>query len=193
MPTIAELEKQIYALKDQLQKARKENPAEPVKNYTFDSNSGPKTLSDLFGDKEFLYVIHNMGINCSYCTLWADTLNPMLPWLCTHAEVALCNMDDLETQAKMQASRGWNFIMVQDPDKSFSTELGYYRTYTEDGEEHTTIYPGISAFKKLPDGSIARLNHTEFGPGDDFCPIWPLWDLIGGTDWQPEDPKVSLQ
>ena len=192
MSTIAELEKQIWDLKEQLQKARKENQPEPVKNYPFATQNGETTLSDLFGDKEYLYVIHNMGIGCSYCTLWADTINPMLPWLRTRAEVALCNMDDLETQSKLQASRDWDYVMVQDTDKSFSTYLGYYRSYTEDGKQHTSVWPGISAFKKRPDGSIVRLNHTEFGPSDDFCPIWPLWDLIGGSDWQPEDPKSRI-
>lgn len=192
MPTVAELEKQIWDLNEQLQKARKENPPEPIKNYKFSTQSGEISLSDLFGDKDYLYVIHNMGIDCSYCTLWADTLNPMLPWLRTRAEVALCNSDDLETQDKMKSSRNWDFKMIQDPERTFAIEMDYARKGVEDGKEVTYLGPGISAFKKLPDGSIVRLNHTQFGPTDAFCPIWHLWDLIGGTDWEPEDPKIRI-
>ena len=192
MPTVAELELEIYKLKQELQKARKDKDPESVKNYTFYTQTGETSLLELFKNKEFLFVIHNMGIECSYCTLWADTLNPMLPWINSKAEVALCNSDSLEIQSQMKISRKWNFNMIQDPNRTMALDLGYAQTDSSSGNEETYLHPGISAFKKLPDGSIIRLNHTQFGPGDDFCPIWPLWDLIGGTDWEPEDPKEKL-
>lgn len=180
MPTIQELEQQIFKLKEQLQAARKENPAEPVKNYTFQTANGEKSLSDLFNGKDELFVIHNMGIGCSYCTLWADTLNSNVAKIRTRAEIALCSPDPVDAQTKIAVDRKWDYQMVKD-DSNFTTELGYYR----EGEGY---WPGVSAFKKLEDGSIVRTNHTEFGPGDDFCPIWPMWDLLGGQNgWEPKN------
>lgn len=179
MPSIQELEEQITQLKEQLQAARKENPGEPVNNYTFQTAQGEKSLSDLFNGKDELFVIHNMGIGCNYCTLWADTLNSSVNRIRTRAEIALCSPDPVDAQAKIATDRKWDYQMVKD-ESGFTADLGYY---TESGH-----WPGVSAFKKQADGSIVRLNHTVFGPGDDFCPIWPMWDLMGGENgWEPQN------
>jgi predicted dithiol-disulfide oxidoreductase (DUF899 family) len=185
MSVIADLEKQIADLKAQLKEARKTNAPEPVKNYDFQTTSGNAQLSDLFGDKNELFIIHNMGKSCSYCTHWADVLSPIMNRITNVSAIALCTPDDLETAQKLASARGWNFPLINDIDRSFSTEMGYYKSYEEDGETKHSVWPGISAFRKNPDGSIVRLNHTEFGPGDDFCPTWPLLELIGDPEWQP--------
>ena len=39
------------------------------------------TLSSLFGDRGGLIVVHNMGRDCSYCTMWADGFTGLLPHL----------------------------------------------------------------------------------------------------------------
>ena len=43
--------------------------------------AGETTLLDLFGDRDTLLAIHNMGQGCRYCTLWADGFNGLLPHL----------------------------------------------------------------------------------------------------------------
>jgi len=35
-------------------------------------------LSSLFGSNKDLILIHNMGRQCSYCTMWADGFNGVL-------------------------------------------------------------------------------------------------------------------
>jgi len=49
-------------------------PPEPVANgYTFTRTEGTTaSLADLFLDHHDLLVIHNMGRQCAYCTMWAD-------------------------------------------------------------------------------------------------------------------------
>ncbi|MFM9874397.1 MAG: DUF899 family protein [Fimbriimonadaceae bacterium] len=185
MATIPELEKQISDLKTQLKEARKTNPPEPVKNYEFQTTTGNAKLADLFGDKSDLYIIHNMGKSCSYCTHWADVLSPVMNRITNVSAIALCTPDELDTAQKLANARGWNFPLINDIDRSFSKDMGYYRNYEEGGETKSEVWPGVSAFRKNADGSIVRLNHTEFGPGDDFCPTWPLLELIGDPDWQP--------
>ena len=38
-------------------------------------------LSSLFGEKDELILVHNMGRGCPYCTMWADGFNGVLPHL----------------------------------------------------------------------------------------------------------------
>lgn len=185
MASIQELEKQIADLKSQLKEARKSSPGEPVLNYEFQTNNGSAMLDDLFGDKAELLIIHNMGKSCSYCTHWADVLSPVMNRITNVAAIALCTPDDLETAKKLATARNWNFPLVNDIDRTFTKNMGYYKSYEENGETKYDVWPGISAFRKNPDGSIVRLNHTEFGPGDDFCPTWPLLELIGDPEWEP--------
>ncbi len=185
MSTIAELETQIYELKQKLAEARQQNPPEQVHNYQFETLHGVKSLADFFGEHNHLFIIHNMGENCSYCTHWADILDPIFKHIESRAAVALCTPDELTAAQKFAQSRNWTYALVNDNDRGFSREMGYYKTYSEDGQEHSGVWPGISAFRKNSDGSIVRLNHTQFGPLDDFCPTWHLLDLIQTSDWEP--------
>jgi hypothetical protein len=54
---------------------------------------------------------------------------------------------------------------------------------TDDG----VVLPGASAFRKQGDGAIERTGIAEFGLGDDFCAVWPLFDLLegGAGAWRP--------
>lgn len=184
MPTVQELESHIYELKKQLDQLRKDTPPESVDpETTFQSHDGPVALKDLFGDHDHLVLIHNMGASCPFCTMWADTLQSSLPYLVTRANVVLVSPDSPDHQAKLAEHRGWKFQMLHDPDKAFTTKMGYY----SDGDDYTGFMPGTSVFKKLPDGSIVRTNHTVFGPLDDFNPVWHFWSLLDGnsSDWEP--------
>jgi predicted dithiol-disulfide oxidoreductase (DUF899 family) len=61
------------------------------------------------------------------------------------------------------------------------------------GDDEGKTYPGVSAFHKRGDGTIIRTGHMPFGPGDDFCAVWPMLDLIkdGKSDWEPAPGAVS--
>jgi hypothetical protein len=49
-------------------------------------------------------------------------------------------------------------------------------------------WPGISAFHREPDGTIVRTGKDFFGPGDDYCPPWRMFDLLhgGSGNWEPK-------
>jgi hypothetical protein len=38
------------------------------------------------------------------------------------------------------------------------------------------------------DGRIVRTGRAAFGPGDDYCAVWPLFDLLEGGvgKWEPK-------
>jgi hypothetical protein len=52
--------------------------------------------------------------------------------------------------------------------------------------------PGVSVFKKRG-GKILRVADTGFSPGDDFCTVWHVFDLIpeGVAGWQPKFSYTS--
>ena len=182
--TIQDLEKEIMELKGKVRDLRKETPAEPVEDYEFVTASGTVRLSELFGDKDELLILHNMGKECSYCTLWADGINGFIPHILTRASFVMVNPNSPEVQAKVAASRGWNYKIVQDAEHRFSKDMNMFK----DGEG---FWPGMSAFVRDKEGKIYRKNYTYLGPGDDFCGIWFMWDLFGAeTEWHPEPVKI---
>jgi len=47
--------------------------------------------------------------------------------------------------------------------------------------------PGISTFHRDRSGKIYRVAHTWFGPGDNFCSTWHIFDMLenGVNGWSP--------
>jgi predicted dithiol-disulfide oxidoreductase (DUF899 family) len=141
---------------------------------------GPVKLSDLFGGKDRLFVIHNMGAACKMCTLWADGFNGMLPHLENRAAFVVCSPDPPAARQKFAMSRNWRIRMISHMGTDFAAKMGY--TSTEGNP-----MPGVSVFTKAQ-GNVLRISDTKFGPGDDFCALWHLFDLLpeGAAGWRPQ-------
>ena len=47
-------------------------------------------------------------------------------------------------------------------------------------------WPGVSVFRKLGE-VVLRVSDTDFRPGDEFCSVFHLLDLLpeGPADWRP--------
>lgn len=176
---IADLEKEIYELGKKLAQLRKEAAPVEVPDYSFQTLTGPVKLSDLFAGKDVLFAIHNMGQGCRYCTLWADGLNPFLPHLEDRFSVVLLSKDLPEVQQRFAHARGWRFRMASHADSTYATD--------ETVTPGTPGMPGIVCYIR-EGGKILRKNRAEFGPGDEFCGIWPVLSLAGfGEDnWTPQ-------
>ncbi len=174
---IQKLEKSIRAEKAKLAALRAKAPPEKVDDYTFVGALGERLrLSEFFGHRHELIVVHNMGRTCPYCTMWADGFNGLLPHLESRAAFLVESADDAHTQRRMAADRGWRFRMVSSRGTSFKGDMGYA---DEDGDP----VPGVSSFVKRG-GDIYRVAHSRFGPGDNFCVGWDLFDLL------PPPPKA---
>src|SRR5262245_53204167 len=99
---------------------------DPVKYYTFQrAGGGSVRLSELFGDKADLFVIHNMGQSCPYCTLWADGFNGAYAHLSNRAAFVISSPDTPEKQQKFAESRHWTFPMVSHEGTTFAEDMGY--------------------------------------------------------------------
>lgn len=167
---IQALEKEALAIATRLEKLRRENTPVPVKNYSLDTLTGPTDLLTLFGDKDTLLVIHNMGHGCRWCTSWADGLNAALPHLENSFAVVLVSKNDPLSQRKFALERGWNFRMASHGGGDYAVE----QTVTP-GEPDM---PGIACYERK-DGQVFRKNASEFGPGDFFNPLFHVATLAG--------------
>jgi len=177
--SIEALRSQISGLREQLRAIQADAEPQEVRDYEFAGPDGPVTLGELFGEKDTLIVIHNMGAGCVYCTMWADGFNGIRKHLEDRAGFVVSSPDSPEAQRKFAASRGWGFRMVSHAGTSFAADMGYH---TEDG-----FRPGISVFRR-DGGRIVRLSDTSLGPWDDFCSVWHFFALLpeGVAGWQPK-------
>lgn len=176
---LAGYRQQIGELRKKMRDLQQTREPQEVEDYTLGSLDGGVQLSALFGDHDHLFVIHNMGAACPSCTLWADGFNGILPHLEDRAAFVVCSPDTPEQQRKFADSRGWRFRMLSHRGTTFAEDMGYR------GERGWM--PGVSVFAKR-NGRIVRVSDTSFGPGDDFCALWHLFDLIpgGADDWRPK-------
>lgn len=176
---IKNLEEQALAIATRLETLRRENPLTPVRNYEFDSLTGPIDLLTLFGNKETLLVIHNMGDGCRWCTSWADGLNTALPHLEEHFAVVLANKNPPAAQRQFALDRGWKFRMVSHGGGDYAVE----QSISGDGAD----MPGIVCYVRK-DRDIFRKNASEFGPGDFFNPLFHVATLagVGLEDFTPQ-------
>lgn len=178
--TLMPLFEELQAAKKRMADALKAAARMPVQDYLFQTAAGPVALSALFGPKDDLVVVHNMGRSCVYCTMWADGLNGLAPHLADRAAFALTSPDDPATQAQFAASRGWRFPMVSTQGTTFAADMGF--------AQGSGTMPGYSVFRRQPDGTIIRTGASFFGPGDDYCAIWPMMEQMEGGvgGWSPK-------
>ncbi|MCE9583757.1 MAG: DUF899 domain-containing protein [Planctomycetes bacterium] len=175
------LEKQISQLKDKAAKLRRSGKPKAVPDYVFQGHDGkPLKLSQAFGTKKDLIVIHNMGTTCPYCTLWADGFVSLLPHLEDRTAFLLVSQDPVAKQKAFRKSRGWTFRMASSQGTTFFADMGF-------ADKDGNVWPGFTTFRKRGT-KVERLSRQFFGPGDDFCSAWHFFDMLdGGTKgWHPK-------
>lgn len=179
MSEAEKLEYEIMQKALQLAELRRKDADVEVPDYQFSSKEGAVSLAELFGDKDQLLMIHNMGQACRYCTLWADGINGVVPHLEDAMSVVFISKDDPETQRNMALNRGWRFRMVSHGGGEYMNDQCAF------GE--MTNFPGAAVFEKK-NGKIVRRAKTAFGPGDLYSPVWHFLSLAGKTesDWTPQ-------
>lgn len=181
---IDELERELVEKKKRINELRSKLQGKRVENYIFQGVDEEVSLLELFGDKDELIVIHNMGKSCPYCTLWADGFNGIYHHIIEKAAFVLTSPDSPAVQEDLAAERGWVFPILSTCNNSFKEDLGYRK-----GGEN---YPGVSVLTKDQEGNIYHHTEADFGPGDEYCVLWSLFDLLpsGYADFQPQK-KIS--
>jgi predicted dithiol-disulfide oxidoreductase (DUF899 family) len=173
------LERRLVAQHQKLAALKRKIPAKPVEDYVLRTADGTVKLSELFNGKRDLIVIHNMGRQCRYCTMWADGFNGLYPHLADRAGFAVVSPDSPAVQKRFAASRGWRFPMASGQGSTFIEDMGFLPAPDDPR-------PGVSTFRK--NGTkITRIASAPFGPFDAFSPVWHLFALLrdGVADWEP--------
>lgn len=181
---IEKLEQEIKELKLKLAFLRASSARQKVDDYRFDGLDGSKvTLGDLFEQKTDLILIHNMGTGCVNCTMWADGFNGLVDHIRDRTSFVLVSNDEPAVQKKFREKRGWRFPMVSCRGTSFFADMGFAMPADSPWGRFA---PGVSSFKKDDSGSIYKVASSRFGPGDNYCVTWDLFDLLeGGADgWE---------
>jgi predicted dithiol-disulfide oxidoreductase (DUF899 family) len=177
---LGEYRRRIADLRREMRALRMGAEPEEVRDYELVTPQGPVRLSSLFGGKRDLIVIHNMGVSCAYCTLWADGYNGIYHHLVERAAFVVSSPDPPDVQRTFAQGRGWRFPMVSHGGTTFAADLGYR-------SESGGWLPGVSVFR-LEGGRILRVSDSPCDVGDDFCALWHLFDLLpeGAEEFRPK-------
>ena len=122
-----EYRRQIAEIREKMRSVQASIEPETVRDYEFATPQGRVHLSALFGDKDTLFVIHNMGTGCPNCTMWADGFNGVFEHLRDRAAFVVSSPDPPDQQQSFAASRGWKFPMVSHQGTTFADDMGYAR------------------------------------------------------------------
>lgn len=176
------IEKELMEIENQIESIRKKKielnsklAAMDVKEYTLKDREGKDIkLTELFGDKNYLILIHNMGKGCPYCTMWADGFKDTYKEIEKKASFVLVSPDSPEVHKEFAESRNWGFRSYSASGTDFIYDMGY--DFIKDGKHN--YWPGVSVFEKKEDGTMVRVAKDFFGPGDFYCNIWHFLDLL---------------
>jgi len=166
---LADYRRRIADLRREMHALRAAAVPEDVQDYTFATPRGPTRLSELFGAKRDLILIHNMGTSCANCTLWADGYNGIYDHLAARAAFVVSSPDPPEVQRAFAAGRGWRFPMVSHAGTAFAADMGY--------RSERGWLPGITVFRS-DGGRLLRVTDAPCDIGDDFCALWHIFDLL---------------
>jgi predicted dithiol-disulfide oxidoreductase (DUF899 family) len=177
---LKEYRAEIAAIREKMRKEQAAVEPQDVKDYAFQTVEGEVRLSQLFGDKNDLIVIHNMGTTCPACTMWADGFNGVYQHLASRAAFVLTTPDAPKVQRQFAGDRGWRFPIVSHKGTTFSADMGF-------SPAEGKFWPGVSVFQKR-NGKIVRVSDQELGPHDDFCSVCHFFDMIpeGVADFRPK-------
>ncbi len=180
---IAALEAEIEARYNEISELRIKDMPMPWQDYQFVGGDGESVrLSQLFGDKDRLILVHNMGRQCPYCTVWADGFSDSYHRISARTAFVVTSKETIEAQNRNIQERSWQFPMVSSRDNRILEDLGFL-----DGD---TVYPGLAYFSRNENGEILYRSKHTFGSGDQFGMLWHILDLVG--KWDPSEYKPRM-
>ena len=175
---IMQLEAEMEAKYDQLSELRAKAEPQALKDYKFnDVNGKAVVLSELFGQHDKLILVHNMGRQCPYCTIWADGFSDSYHRISRKMAFVVTSTETPGQQQENIRERGWQFPMVSSGNNSILEDLGFL--------EGDTVYPGLALFSRNTKGELFYHGKQVFGSGDQFGMLWHLMDLAG--KWDPAE------
>ncbi len=176
-------EKAFTKERDALTAARQQLPMVLIQeDYEFDTETGPKTLADLFDGKKQLIVYHFMfgpdwAEGCRSCSFWCDHFNGIDVHLAARdTALVIAANAPLQTLLDYRDRMGWTLNWVSAGRTKFGQDFGV--TFPKSGDDENAVYnytgrpygdesPGLSVFTRLEDGRVAH-SYSTYGRGLDI-------------------------
>src|SRR5690348_18370679 len=104
------------------------------KEYRFETESGERTLAELFEGRTQLLIYHFMfgpsyEAGCTVCSSIADTLSPQVPHLKARDATLICSSRaPLEKLLAYKERMGWGFDWVSIVGDDFHRDIGFLHT-----------------------------------------------------------------
>lgn len=169
-----------------------------ARDYRFESESGPVSFADLFGDKQSLVVYSYMfgpqrERPCPMCTSLLSAWDGEARDVAQRVALAVVARSPIERLVAFGKERGWRALkLYSDTTGEFSRD---YHALSPDGGDDAAL----NVFTRR-DGTIRHFWSGEMGfdsadPGQDprgapdLMPIWTILDATPegrGTDWYPK-------
>jgi predicted dithiol-disulfide oxidoreductase (DUF899 family) len=189
---LLEREKELTRRSDELARQRLELPWVPIeKDYRFETEEGPRTLSELFGGRSQLLVYHFMfgpewTEGCPSCSLSADHFDgPMIHLNARDVTMVSVSRAPLEKITAYKRRMGWRFPWVSSLGSDFNFDFGVSFTPEQQAggaeynfapvDEPYEELPGMSAFA-LEDGVVHHTYSCYARGGDVLMGIYQLLD-----------------
>jgi len=178
---IRTLEREIEEKYERLSELRAKVSPQKISDYTFIASDGNRvTLAELFGTADRLIMVHNMGRQCPYCTIWADGFSDSYHRISEKVPFIVTSKETVDVQQKNIEERGWTFPMVSSGDNQFLEDMGFLAG--------GSIYPGLGFFCKNEDGENFYHGKHVFGSGAQYGMLRHIFDFAGV--WDPADYEV---
>jgi predicted dithiol-disulfide oxidoreductase (DUF899 family) len=211
------LEKELTRRSDELAAKRRELPWVAVENdYRFETETGSKTLAELFDGRSQLMIYHFMfgppyEAGCPVCSSIADTLNAQVPHLkACDTTLLLASRAPLERLLAYRDRMGWDIDWVSTVGADFNRDLGFLHTEEElkpflegtipptvvqnarmcgtDAAGYVAEGPGMSVYA-LSDGNVYRTYVTTARGLELAMAYYGLLDRTpGGRAEDPDKP-----
>ncbi len=169
---LLEREKALTRLNDEISALRRQLPWVKVEQvYSFDTEHGPQSLTELFAGRNQLVVYHFMfgpdwEQGCVSCSFWADHLDGLSVHL-AHRNITLVVVSRAALQKLLayRARMGWDFGWVSSLGTTFNQDFGVTFSAAEqaegavfynDEQHHSPLEeaPGLSVFYRDEQGQI---------------------------------------
>jgi predicted dithiol-disulfide oxidoreductase (DUF899 family) len=209
---LLEREKELTRRSDELAQQRQELPWVPVEQeYSFETNEGPKTLTDLFAGRSQLLVYHFMfgpsvdgwpEAGCPGCSFTVDSIDGDVVHLEQHdVTFVAVSRAPLERLDAYKRRMGWSFPWISFGESDFNLDFALFteeerRTgkgfnfgtpSSGDLNLHETELHGLSAFV-LEDGVVYHTYSTYDRGTDVLSGTWQLLDRAPkGRTAEPKD------
>ncbi|MBX2837397.1 MAG: DUF899 domain-containing protein [Gammaproteobacteria bacterium] len=176
-------EKAFTRQRDALSEQRRQLPMVQVTtDYTFQTDRGDESLSQLFRNHGQLIVYHFMfgkdwSEGCSSCSLWMDNFAYVSDHLAARdTSFVVVSTADLPTLQAYKSRLGWEFDWVSCGENSFNQDFGVTFPNQEPGPTNGYNFtgkvfgeemPGTSVFRLFEDGAIGY-SYSAYGRGLDI-------------------------